>query len=737
MKKIKKSAEVGGRTLTLETGQLAGLANASVMARYGDTVVLATVVSAEPKEDLGYFPLSVDYEERLYAGGRIKGSRWVKRSGRPSDDVILTDRLIDRSIRPLFPKDYKNEVQVIITVFSVDGENDPRVLAGVATSAALAISSIPWHGPIGVVRVGLKENSFIVNPTINELESSELDLVVSSLMDKTVMLEGSGQQVPEEQFLKAIQFGKKEGKKIIDLIDLFQKSAGVKKQVFIAAPANQEILAEAKRFLKKIFDKNSPGENLNYEPLLESFFEKQGDNYKKKEIAKAFDQVFKEEVRKKTLTGKRVDGRGVNDIRTITTEAGLLPRTHGSALFQRGETQILAVTTLGSPALEQIIESPLGEENKRYIHHYSMPPFSTGNVGRMTGPSRREIGHGALAEKAIEPILPSEEKFPYTIMVVSEALSSNGSTSMASVCGSSLSLMDAGVPILTPVAGIAIGLITSQKSKNDYVILSDIAGIEDFNGDMDFKVAGTEKGITAVQVDIKINGLTDEIVEKALTQAKQGRFFILEKMAASLSAPRPKISQYAPKITVIHIEIEKIGEVIGPGGRMIKKIISETECDINVEDDGSVSVIGADKSAVDKAIEWIKNLTREVQIGDAFEGTVKRIQPFGAFVEILPNRDGLVHVSQMTSGYVSDPSQIVSLDQKVQVRVIGVIQGKISLSMISEEESAQKKTARNNAQRTTTRPNTRFDSRSGPSTAPRRYPSSSRQQRPPSSRWQR
>lgn len=744
MKKIKKSIEIGGRTLTLETGQLAGQANAAVIARYGDTMVLVAVVASEPKEDLDYLPLYVEYQERLYAGGRIKGSRWVKREGRPSDEAILTARLIDRSIRPLFPKGYQNELQITITILSVDTENDPGILSAVATSAALAISDIPWNGPVGTVRVGLKEEAPFVNPVDSELEFSELDLIVSAGPDKVVMLEGSGKQVPETQLLTAIEFGRKEAGKLIDLINAFGKELNIKKQTFESRPPKKEMVAEAKKFTKKHLGEVSYDHGI----LLESFIEQQGEANNKKETIKAFDEVFRQEVRKMILAGRRPDGRKPEDIRPLAMEVGLLPRTHGSALFQRGETQVLTVTTLGSPSLEQLIESAVGEESKRYIHHYAMPPFSLGEVGRFGWPSRREIGHGALAEKALEPLIPSEEKFPYTIRIVSEVLSSNGSTSMASVCGSSLSLMDAGVPISAPVAGLAMGLVVNsntkhetRNTKNNHVILSDIAGIEDFNGDMDFKIAGTEKGITALQLDVKIDGLTKEIIEKTLAQAREGRILILNQIAKVLPAPRPKISQYAPKIAVLHLEVDKIGEVVGPGGRTIRKIINETSCAVDIKDDGTTNISGTDEESVSKAIAWIENLTREVKTGDVFEGTVKRIQPFGAFVEILPGREGLVHVSQMASGYVADPRQIVSIDKKVKVRVTDVEQGKISLSMISGEEAARKRTTRDKTRRPIKSYSAGRSRTVHKGTGPRRLPSSSFR-RPssrqlPSSRWQR
>jgi polyribonucleotide nucleotidyltransferase len=699
MDKIVKSVEIGKRILTLETGELAPQASAAVLARYGDTMVLSTVVAAAPKEDLGYFPLGIEYQERLYAGGRIKGSRWVKREGRPSDEAILTGRLIDRSIRPLFPKDYTNEVQVTITVLSVDSENDPSFLALVATSAALAISDIPWGGPIGSVRVGLKEQVPFVNPVDEELAFSELDLVVSATEERVVMLEAGAKEMPEEQLLSAIEFGREECSKIIQLIKDLVQAVGREKISLKREEPSAELVREVEKLAAERFEDLKAGEvefGQIKEEMLSHFEERE-----KRVVAKIIAEIFKKKVRAMILENRRPDGRKLEEIRPLSMQVGILPRTHGSALFQRGQTQVLTVTTLGAPSLGQLIESATGEETKRYIHHYAMPPFSSGEVGRVGWPSRREIGHGALAERALEPVIPSEEKFPYTIRVVSEVLSSNGSTSMASTCGSSLSLMDAGVPISSPVAGIAMGLITNEKvkSKNEklenednYVILSDIAGLEDFNGDMDFKIAGTKRGITAIQLDVKISGLTQKMLADALSQAKQGREYILGEMEKVLAVPRPKISKFAPKVAVLRLEPDKIGEVIGPGGRMIRKIIEETGCSIDVEDDGKVNISGIEEEGVAKAIAWIEGLTREVNVGDVFTGKVLRIQPFGAFVEILPGKEGLVHISQMAPGFVSRPEDVVSVGQEVKVRVTEIDErDRINLSMLFGQDALQKR----------------------------------------------
>jgi len=690
---VTKEAEIGGRILKLEVGRFAPQANAAVIAQYGETMVLATVVSSPAKEDLGYFPLSVEYVERLYAGGRIKGSRWVKREGRPSDQAILAGRLIDRSIRPLFPKDYHDEVQVMVTVLSVDLENDPDVLGVVAASAALAISDIPWDGPIGAVAVGLKESVPFVNPTEDEKEFSDLDLVVSATKERIVMIEGEANEIPEAEVLTALKFGKAEGQKIIALIEELQKEVGRKKVTVVTKELNSEIKNAAQRFVKKYLEEafaNQKGKEIGGSGMEEALamFLTEVAPEEEKEAARAFEYFWKKIFREHLLAGKRFDGRGVTEVRPLEIEVGILPRTHGSAMFKRGLTQVLTVTTLGAPSLQQLIESATGEESKRYIHHYSMPPYSTGETGRVGTLSRREIGHGALAERALEPVIPPEEKFPYTIRVVSEVMSSNGSTSMASTCGSTLSLMDAGVPIKAPVSGIAMGLVTgeNQGAKGDFLVLTDIAGIEDFNGDMDFKITGSQKGITAIQLDVKIPGLTDEIIEKTLLQGREGRLFILNKMLAVIAAPRQKISQYAPRVSVIHVDPEKIGEIIGPGGRVIRKLIEDTGANIEVEDDGSVNISGVDDESVEKATAQIIGLTQEAKVGEIYEGEVKRIQPFGAFVEILPGKEGLVHVSKMSTGFVGDPNAIVSVGQKVKVKVYEIDdRGRINLTMLLDE----------------------------------------------------
>lgn len=707
-KKAAASLQLAGKTLTIEKGELAQQATSCVLARLGDTMVLATVVEGEERQDIDYFPLTVDYVERLYAGGRIKGSRWVKREGRPSDDAILIGRLIDRSIRPLFPKNFKKEVQITITVLSVDGENSPDVLSINATSAALSISQIPWNGPVGAVRVGYvrekkdgrlmpshSRQDFVINPGVLESEFSELDLVVSGVGNKTLMLEAQAFQVSEEVVLEAIKRANDENQKIIDFIEDFAKKVGEEKEKISEDPLYYEILQKLEKsykkeiedFIKKRVYKESSGGTSE---LVEKIFQDEeivgsDSGIDKKLIAKGIEAILFKTVRENILDrGIRPDGRKIDEIRPISAQVSVLPRTHGSALFQRGDTQALTVVTLGSPRLEQLIESAEGEESKRYIHHYSMPPYSVGETGRIGVPKRREIGHGALAEKALEVVIPKQEKFPYTIRVVSEILSSNGSTSMASVCGATLALMDAGVPIEEAVAGVAIGIVSSDEK---YVLLTDILGLEDFAGDMDFKVAGSEKGITAIQLDVKILGLTLAQIKEVFEKALRARLFILEKMLKVISQPRVGVSEYAPKIEQLRIPTEKIGDLIGPGGRVIRNIIAQTQAEVDVEDDGSVTVSGASKDAVDKAVVWVKGITREIGVGEVFEGEIKRILPFGAFVEILPGKEGMVHVSQMAREFVRSPSEVVSVGQKVKVRVVEIDeQDRINLSMLNEGE---------------------------------------------------
>lgn len=697
MEKTSITLDFAGKSMSFSTGRLAPQATSSILARLGDTVVLVTVVAGKVREDIDYFPLSVEYTEKLYAGGRIKGSRWVKREGRPTDEAILIGRLIDRSIRPLFPKEYKNEVQVVITVLSVDGEHEPDILALNAVSAALAISPIPWNGPIGAIRMGAVKDpengkaGLIFNPTATEGGLSELDIVISQSKDLTVMLEAGALQVPENIVHESIVEAHKETRKVIEFIEDLVKKVGQPKQTVTPNPLHQEAVALIeKNFKDEVAGliagrANKEGSGSETDDLLTKIteharMENAETELDRKTLGKALEYVMFKLIRSQVVTKKaRPDGRKIDEIRPINTEVGVLPRTHGSAIFERGLTQALSIVTLGSPRMEQLIESAEGEETKRYIHHYSGPPYSVGEAGRIGTPSRREIGHGALAERALAAVIPSQDKFPYTIRVVSEVLSQNGSSSMASTCGSTLALMDAGVPILKPIAGISIGRMSEGDKA---VLLTDIIGLEDFSGDMDFKVAGTDTGITAIQLDVKVPGLSDMEIKEILDRARSARMEILEKMLATIHEPRSEISEFAPKIEQLQIPVEKIGELIGPGGKTIKNIIAQTGAQVDVEDDGTVTVSGTDEEAVRKAYDWVTGLTREVQVGEEFEGPVKRILPFGAFVEILPGKEGMVHVSKMGKGFVSSPEDVVSLGEVVKVRVYEIDdQGRINLTM--------------------------------------------------------
>lgn len=679
--------------LILEINKVAPQASASVIARCGDTEVLATVMLGpeKPMND-GGVPLTVDFVERLYAGGRIKGSRWVKREGRPTDESTLTNRLIDRSIRPLFPKDLINEVQIIVTLLSTDNENDHDVLALNAVSAALAVSNIPWNGPVAAVRV----------------KNPNLDLVVTSNQDGVVMIEAGAKQLPEDKTNEAIKSAFEEGQKIVEFISGLQKEMGKDKYPYKSAALNTELITLIEKNHKKelaefitIANPESKMDGSMVEEYKKSLAEKYPEN--KNQIPQVVEYLFKKILREKTLQDKkRVDGRKYTEIRSVQAEVGLLPRTHGSAIFQRGLTQVLSVVTLGNPSLEQWIETAEGMDEKRYIHHYNAPPYSSGETGRMGNLGRREIGHGALAERALEPVIPATDQFPYTIRVVSEVLSQNGSSSMGSTCGSTLALMDAGVPILAPVSGIAMGLIA--ENLDEYAILSDLRGEEDFYGNMDFKVAGTKDGITAIQLDIKLNekfpGLTVKMIGEILTQARTGRLEILEKMLAVIPASRKTVSQYAPKVVTIQVPVDKIGEVIGPGGKNIRNIIAVTGADLDIDDDGTVIISAIDAQAVEKAQKWIEGMTRELMVGEEFaEAEVKRILPFGAFVEVLPGKEGLVHVSRMTAGFVSNPEEVVHLGQKVKVKVMEIDEmGRLNLAMYWGPKQQNNQTPNSNFQ---------------------------------------
>ena len=685
MQKHEVSTLFGGRTLTLSTGHLANQASGSVLARYGDTVVLATVCSGGSGESLGYFPLTVEYEERLYAGGKIKTSRFIKREGRPAEEAILKARLIDRSIRPLFPKDYINEVQVIATILSVDQENDPDIVAAIAVSAALAISDIPWKGPIGAVRLGMKEGAYIVNPVIADMKESPIELVVSSTHEAVVMIEAGAKEVPEDTVAEGIDLAKKENEKIIELIEEFVKQGGKVKAEYtvktIDQTVNDAVLAYInEHFKEEFFDVEKEDRKKESIEFMESLYALYEGKLSKEDMDHLYEEVLKKRMRQMILDkGVRLNGRKPEEIRQLSVEVSFLPRTHGSAIFQRGETQILTIATLGSTSLQQLIEGMEGEEKKRYMHHYNFPPFSTGETKRLGSASRREIGHGALAEKALLPVIPTEDEFPYAIRLVSETLSSAGSTSMGSTCGSTLALMDAGVPIKAPVAGIAMGIITDGDK---YAILSDIQDLEDFYGDMDFKVAGTSKGITAMQMDVKTLTLSPKILREALDQAKRGRQFILDAMTRVIATPRTELSSFAPRAEILHIDPKKIGEVIGPGGKNINRIIEATNSTIDIDNDGKVSVSAEDQESLKKAISWIKGITDELTPGMILEGKVTRIMNFGAFVEVFPGKEGLVHISEIAPHRIEKVEDELAIGQAVTAKVLNIDEmGRLNLTL--------------------------------------------------------
>ncbi len=692
MQEQKWSLQIGGRVLELSTGLLAGQANGAVRAQYGDTVVLATAVMGKnPSNISGYFPLLVDYEERYYAAGKIKGSRFVKREGRPSDDAVLTGRAVDRTIRPLFNARMRNDVQVVVTTLSFDGENDPDTIGMIAASAALALSDIPWNGPIGAVRVGRLNEQFILNPVNGERAESDFDLLVAGTNEKLNMMEVAAKEVPESVMIEAFTFGFEAIQKIADFIESIRKEVGKEKLVPTLLEAPKEVEADIRRWFEEkglaqaLYLK---GKKETYDRLREireyvdgKISEAYANIPKIREVTEqVFEELSDEIVHENILKSeKRPDGRGLTEIRPISCQVGVLPRTHGTGLFTRGETQALTVATLGSPGDEQIIDTMEVDMKKRYIHHYNFPPYSVGEVRPMRGPGRREVGHGALAEKALVPVLPNKEDFPYTMLLVSEILSSNGSSSMASTCGSTLALMDAGVPISAPVSGIAMGIIVGDEK--NYKVLTDIQGLEDHYGDMDFKAAGTPKGITAIQMDVKVDGVTLDMLESVLMQAKGNRAEILGKMLATIPESRANLSPYAPRIIVLHINPEKIRDVIGPGGKMINRIIDETGVEIDIEDDGSVFVTSPDEVSAKKAVDWINNLTREVRPGELFQGRVTRLMNFGAFVEVLPNQEGLVHISELANERVERVEDIVHVGDVIPVIVKNIDdQGRINLS---------------------------------------------------------
>ncbi len=692
MSVITKEINLNGRKLRLETGKLALQANSSVVASWGETVVLVTVSTKPTLEATDHFPLSVEYVEKYYAGGRISSSKFLKRENRPSDEAILTGRLIDRSIRPLFPKDFQTEVQVIITVLSIDQANDPDILGLIGASAALSISSIPWNGPLGAARVGERDGKLVVNPTIQETEHVNLDLFTASTKDKVVMIEAGAKQVSDETVYQAIEEAHKNSQPIITLIEDFTKEAGKEKQAYTATgdEIDAKLMEEVKKLAHErieaaLFDKEHAWHEATGDMIKEELAAKYSETLTPQMVFRIFDKVAKEIMNDTILNKKkRVDERKMDEVRSIYQEVGLLPRTHGSALFQRGDTQVLSVVTLGALSLQQTIEGMTGEEQKRFMHHYNMSinPFATGEVKRIGSPNRRDTGHGALVEKALIAVIPNEDEFPYAIRVVSEVTGANASTSQASVCASILALLNAGVPV-EPVAGIAMGLLSNDKN---FQVITDMRAVEDFYGEMDFKVAGTKNGITAIQMDTKLEGISFEIIKEALNQGKNARAVILEKMAEV--APKPgELSPYAPRVETIKIEPSEIGLLIGPGGKNINGIIAKTGAQVDVEDDGTVMVSSTNEEAVKAALAAIESQFKKVNVGEEFTGKVVRLAPFGAFVEILPGKDGLVHVSQMAPGRVESPEDVVSEGQEVKVRVTDVTpEGKIGLSMLFGED---------------------------------------------------
>jgi polyribonucleotide nucleotidyltransferase len=681
--------QIGDKPLTIETGELAMQAGGAVVVRLGDSVVLCTATAShKPREGIDFFPLTVDFEERLYAAGRIPGS-FFRREGRPSEAAILTSRLIDRPLRPLFPKDYRNDVQIIATALSSDSQNYLDIPAIIGASTALMISDIPFEGPVGACRVGLVEDEFVINPTAEQMEQSALDLRMAGTEDAILMVEAGASEVHEEVILQALQAGHEAMQPVIALQKQMREEIGKPKNLDYSVVTIEE--RDRERVTRRIGDRvaemvaqpmSKLGRSMATDALeneiLGSFA---GDeSIEPGDIKAVYNAVLKAETRKLILEkGQRADGRATDQVRPIWSRTGLLPRAHGSGLFTRGETQVVSIATLGTPREEQKLDTLRPEEAKRYMHHYNFPPFSTGETWPMRGPRRREIGHGALAETALRAVLPSEDEFPYTLRVVSEVLSSNGSTSMASVCGSTLALMDAGVPIKNPVAGIAMGLISENGS---HAVLSDIQGLEDHLGDMDFKVAGTREGITALQMDIKIKGLSYEILSQALAQARMGRLHILDRMAETITEPRTELSQYAPRITTIHVDPDKIGKIIGPGGKMIRKIQEECEVDVDIEDDGTVYIAAIEGLGAQRAIEMIEALTEEAEIGKVYVGKVVRTENYGAFVEILPGVDGMCHVSQLADYRVPSVEDVVKVGDEIMVMVIDIDAetGKIKLS---------------------------------------------------------
>ena len=694
--------ELAGRKLTLETGKLAGLANGSILVRYGDTVVLVDVTaSKEPRDGIDFFPLSVDYEEKLYSVGKIPGS-YSKREGKPSDKAILTSRAIDRPLRPLFPKDFRNDVCVVATVLSVEQDNQPEICAMIGASAALSISDIPFGGPTAAVAVGYVDDKIVINPTEEQRKNSRLTLTVAGTQDKIAMIEAGADEIPDDIMLEAIKEAHKEIKKICSFISDIKAEIGKTKFEYKSFAVNEEIYNEVEtNYKEKMYeavqavDKEVRDENIDKltEEIVAYFTEKRGEEETEEimpDIATSIHDLEKKCVREMIYNEhKRPDGRKIDEIRPLSCEVALLPRVHGSALFTRGQTQVLSIATLGMMSEEQMLDGIDTEESKRYMHQYNFPAYSVGEARPSRGPGRREVGHGALAEKALVPVLPSEEEFPYAIRVVSEVLSSNGSTSQASICASTLALMDAGVPIKRPVAGISTGLVTDPNGSDDYVMLTDIQGIEDFFGDMDFKVGGTEKGITAIQVDIKVDGLSYEIIKEAFERTRIARKYILEEvMLKQLDKPRADISKYAPRIVNMKIKVDKIKDVIGTGGKTINKIIDETSVKIDIKEDGQVYIYSSDEAQANRAKEIIEDIVREIELGQIYEGKVIKLMNFGAFVDLGSGKEGLVHISKISNDRIKNIEDVLHEGDTVKVKVIEIDdQDRINLSIKDAEEN--------------------------------------------------
>ena len=695
--------ELAGRKLVIETGKIAGLANGSVVVKYGDTVVMVNVTaSKEPKEGIDFFPLSVDYEEKLYSVGKIPGS-YQKREGKPSDKAILVSRAIDRPLRPLFPKDFRNDVVIVATVLCVEQDNSPEVAAMIGASAALSISDIPFGGPTAAVNVGIVNGNIVINPTEEERKVSDLNLTVAGTIDKIAMIEAGANEIPEDKMLEAIKMGHQEIKKICKFIQDIKDEIGKTKFEYKSFAVEEDVLEFVENNFKEdmkiaVQEKDKEQRDKNVadlsEKIAKSYEEKFGEeqaNEKAVQIGEAIYKIEKKCVREMIFfEHKRVDGRAIDEIRPLSCEVGILPRTHGSALFTRGQTQVMSITTLGMISEEQELDGIDTETSKRYMHQYNFPSYSVGEARPSRGPGRREIGHGALAEKALIPVIPTKEEFPYAIRVVSEVLSSNGSTSQASICGSTLSLMDAGVPIKRPVAGISTGLVTNPNDENDYVMLTDIQGLEDFFGDMDFKVGGTEKGITAIQVDIKIDGLTYKIIEEAFARTKKARQYILDEiMLKQIDKPRENISKYAPKIINTQIKVEKIKDVIGSGGKTINKIIEETGVKIDIEEDGHVFIYSEDNEKAEHALDMIEDIVREIEVGGIYLGTVTKIMQFGAFIDLGSGKEGMVHISKISKEKIKKIEDVLHVGDKVTVKVYEIDnQGRINLTMknLSKDE---------------------------------------------------